>query len=262
MTHARTTPAARMSAKTSRMSANAGRMAVRGAALAVALATATAPAAAEYRNGATHDWSGAYSVRDHGAPYRGCGPRARARGWCHGERIGDRHGDGYGDGYGGYDDGYDRYDSARERFDARQEERRRARSEPSRGDQHDGNDDLALALGIAGLAAGVLVLGTLANRDARSGASGHGDRVIGRVAPDGSLIAAPRVVKPVSPAPRAAHRDIHQFPAAPENPPLAVDPYEPWSRAWLEACRERYRSFDQRTGTFRGYDGNDHFCRP
>jgi hypothetical protein len=35
---------------------------------------------------------------------------------------------------------------------------------------------------------------------------------------------------------------------------------EPWSQAWLQYCRTTYRSFDARTGTYRGYDGQRHFC--
>lgn len=37
---------------------------------------------------------------------------------------------------------------------------------------------------------------------------------------------------------------------------------EPWSPGWRNWCANRYRSFNQRTGTFRGYDGFDHFCVP
>ena len=37
---------------------------------------------------------------------------------------------------------------------------------------------------------------------------------------------------------------------------------EPWTPGWREWCSNRYRSFNQQTGTFRGYDGFDHFCVP
>lgn len=36
--------------------------------------------------------------------------------------------------------------------------------------------------------------------------------------------------------------------------------YEPWTPAWANWCDNKYRSFNARTGTFRGYDGLDHFC--
>lgn len=35
---------------------------------------------------------------------------------------------------------------------------------------------------------------------------------------------------------------------------------EPWTPAWYRYCDDRYRSFNDRTGTYRGYDGQDHFC--
>jgi hypothetical protein len=35
----------------------------------------------------------------------------------------------------------------------------------------------------------------------------------------------------------------------------------PWSPAWYDYCSSRYRSFNPRTGYFKGYDGQFHFCR-
>ncbi|RVC11981.1 BA14K family protein, partial [Mesorhizobium sp. M7A.F.Ca.CA.002.15.2.1] len=35
---------------------------------------------------------------------------------------------------------------------------------------------------------------------------------------------------------------------------------EPWTRDWYEYCSDRYRSFNSRTGTFTGNDGEQHFC--
>lgn len=35
---------------------------------------------------------------------------------------------------------------------------------------------------------------------------------------------------------------------------------EPWTRGWYQYCSDRYRSFNARTGTFTGYDGEQHFC--
>lgn len=37
---------------------------------------------------------------------------------------------------------------------------------------------------------------------------------------------------------------------------------EPWTPGWQAWCTDRYRSFNARTGTYRGYDGLDHFCVP
>ena len=35
---------------------------------------------------------------------------------------------------------------------------------------------------------------------------------------------------------------------------------EPWSPEWYDYCRAKFRSFDDRNGTFLGYDGQRHFC--
>ncbi|MEM8542239.1 MAG: BA14K family protein [Pseudomonadota bacterium] len=35
---------------------------------------------------------------------------------------------------------------------------------------------------------------------------------------------------------------------------------EPWSRGWYQYCDAKYRSFNPQKGTYRGYDGLDHFC--
>lgn len=84
------------------------------------------------------------------------------------------------------------------------------------------NND-AIALGVLGLAAGAVIGGAIAN--------------------------SPRYVEP---QPIYRHR------------PARVIQYqgglEPWTRGWYNYCQQRYRSFNARTGTFRGYDGRDHFC--
>ena len=35
---------------------------------------------------------------------------------------------------------------------------------------------------------------------------------------------------------------------------------EPWSADWQDYCRTKYRSFNSKSGTFLGYDGDRHFC--
>ncbi len=37
---------------------------------------------------------------------------------------------------------------------------------------------------------------------------------------------------------------------------------EPWSQGWYDYCGQKYRSFNPQRGTFRGFDGQDHFCVP
>ncbi|MDZ7822725.1 MAG: BA14K family protein [Ahrensia sp.] len=74
----------------------------------------------------------------------------------------------------------------------------------------------------------------------------------------------PQYVRPrPAPQPRYGH---NEFPPAPERGYVAprVVTYggslEPWSRGWYNYCEDRYRSFNPQKGTYRGYDGRDHFC--
>ncbi|OCW57284.1 BA14K family protein [Hoeflea olei] len=87
-----------------------------------------------------------------------------------------------------------------------------------RSDRSDRND--AIALGIIGLGAAVIIGGAIANANANQ--------------------------------PRTA------YPAPPAMP--AAGGYEPWSASWMRYCSSKYRSFNASTGTYRGYDGQDHFC--
>lgn len=41
---------------------------------------------------------------------------------------------------------------------------------------------------------------------------------------------------------------------------VASASFEPWTPEWQNYCSNRYRSFNLNTGTFRGYDGLNHFC--
>lgn len=35
---------------------------------------------------------------------------------------------------------------------------------------------------------------------------------------------------------------------------------EPWTPAWRDWCDAKFRTFDAKTGTYKGYDGKRHFC--
>ncbi|MBC7281345.1 BA14K family protein [Hoeflea sp.] len=78
----------------------------------------------------------------------------------------------------------------------------------------------AIALGIIGLGAAAIIGGAIAN-------SNNNPRVIYR---------------------------------QPHTPRNVSGSYEPWSRSWMRYCSNKYRSFNPSTGTYRGYDGRDHFC--
>jgi hypothetical protein len=92
--------------------------------------------------------------------------------------------------------------------------------------RHHGGD--ALAAGAIGLAAGALI---------------------------GGALAQPR-------EPDVIYRDYDDRPLRVyrEVPVRAYGGAEPWSREWYRYCGSRYRSFNPETGTYRGFDGLDHFC--
>lgn len=96
--------------------------------------------------------------------------------------------------------------------------------------QHHNND--ALAAGILGLAAGAIIIGALSQ-------------------PQPVYRQRPVTVYDYPPAPRRVYRpEVITYDAG----------LEPWSREWFRYCTNRYQSFNPETGTYRGYDGKNHFC--
>ena len=102
--------------------------------------------------------------------------------------------------------------------------------------KHSNGDAAAIILGLTGLA---IVGGALANQN----------RTLPRHAD-----------------PNYRHHQRGYYPPAPRRGGDHVITYsgslEPWSPGWFDWCDKRYRSFNRQTGTFRGYDGRDHFCVP
>lgn len=98
---------------------------------------------------------------------------------------------------------------------------------------HNSHGD-AVAAGIAGLAAGALIGGALASQP-----------------PPPPRYYEPDIYEPGYVVRRAPVRVTRQYYAG---------GIEPWTRDWYEYCSNRYRTFDARTGTFVGYDGQEHFC--
>ncbi|WP_455478146.1 BA14K family protein [Bartonella sp. B10] len=86
----------------------------------------------------------------------------------------------------------------------------------------------AVAAGVLGLAAGA-ILGHILKQPAQP-------QVIYQNSPKSQVVYQTQQV--------AEHHQIQQ----------------PWTAGWFEYCKKRYRSFNYKTGTFRGYDGLDHFC--
>ncbi|MEQ8482303.1 MAG: BA14K family protein [Hoeflea sp.] len=90
------------------------------------------------------------------------------------------------------------------------------------------NHNDAAAAAIIGLGVGAIIGGAIAN-------SHNNSRVIHRPAP--------------APRPYREHR-VNSGGGG----------FEPWTKSWYRYCSNKYRSFNPSTGTFRGYDGRDHFC--
>lgn len=106
---------------------------------------------------------------------------------------------------------------------------------------HHGGGD-AVAAGIVGLAAGALIGGALASQPPPPPSDYYYDDY-----------GEPAYV---------VHRRPVLRPAPVRNYPVVTyhGGIEPWTRDWYKYCSDRYRSFDARTGTFTGYDGEQHFC--
>ena len=100
--------------------------------------------------------------------------------------------------------------------------------------RHHGHGD-ALAAGVVGLAAGALIGSALSNPGPRYYYDPAYD--------DGYYVDRP--VRRYYVQPRVVYADRYA---------------EPWTRAWYEYCSDRYRTFNSRTGTFTGNDGDQHFC--
>lgn len=103
------------------------------------------------------------------------------------------------------------------------------------------NKNNAVVWGIVGLAAGAIIAGAASNNTSHR-------RV---VTPQRQYPGANHYPK----APKASHRQKRRYQHS-----QRAQGFEPWTRAWYNYCDNKYRSFNPRTGTFRGYDGRDHFC--
>lgn len=111
--------------------------------------------------------------------------------------------------------------------------KRRGSHHRPRVERHYNDDGSAAAAIILGITGAAIIAGALSNSN-------------------------PSTVYETYPAPNA-------YPPAPSGGPKVItygSTLEPWTRGWYEWCDDRYRSFNPETGTYRGYDGRDHFCVP
>ena len=117
-----------------------------------------------------------------------------------------------------------------------------ANADEWRHHRHHHNGD-ALAAGVLGLAAGALIVGALNNPQPRYYDPGYDDYDgYARPAPVRRYYVQPRAVYS---QPRVVYADRYA---------------EPWTREWYEYCSDRYQTFNSRSGTFTGNDGEQHFC--
>ncbi|WOC16943.1 BA14K family protein [Pseudochrobactrum sp. MP213Fo] len=103
-----------------------------------------------------------------------------------------------------------------------------------RRDRRNNRND-AIAAGVLGLAAGAIIAGAISQPQPQP------------VYREPIYNAPPPVYYPPTPARGNYNRNYQGS-------------FQPWSREWYNWCSQRYRSFNAQSGTFRGYDGQNHFC--
>jgi hypothetical protein len=102
----------------------------------------------------------------------------------------------------------------------------------------------AIAAGVLGLATGAIIAGALRNPGPAKADDGYNY--------DDGYYDQPRYIR------RVPVRNY--YPAPPRVAYSGDYALEPWTREWFRYCSDRYRSFNARSGTFTGYDGQQHFC--
>jgi hypothetical protein len=110
---------------------------------------------------------------------------------------------------------------------------------------HHGNGDAALAAGVLGLAVGAIAGSALADNPRYRPV--YDEPIYDEPAYEEPAYARPVIVRPRPVRPYyTEYRDVGGL--------------QPWSPEWFRWCGDTYRSFDPDTGTFVGYDGEQHFC--
>ena len=99
----------------------------------------------------------------------------------------------------------------------------------------------AIAAGVLGLAAGALIGGALANDQPPR----YADRYYDDGYYERDVVVRPAPVRRYYAEPRVVYNEGYA---------------QPWTRDWYDYCSDRYRTFNARTGTFTGNDGEQHFC--
>ncbi|MBO6815559.1 MAG: BA14K family protein [Rhizobiaceae bacterium] len=108
-----------------------------------------------------------------------------------------------------------------------------------------------IAAGIIGLAIGAVIAGSANSHSSNSGVTYN--------YPEPQYDPQP-VYEPVPNRYQPQYRRLSDEPTVIRYEDTAS--LEPWTPGWRNWCEANYRSFNPSTGTFRGYDGLDHFCVP
>ncbi|MDS7595582.1 BA14K family protein [Agrobacterium tumefaciens] len=123
--------------------------------------------------------------------------------------------------------------------------------------------DAALLGGVLGLAAGVAVGSALSNRGPAYDEPVYVDPPVRHyAAPQPVYLDEEPDYRDYRPAPRPVYRAQPVYDSGRDyyQPRRTYRTIEPWTNAWYDYCSQRYRSFNSRTGTFVGNDGQNHFC--
>ncbi|KEC54657.1 BA14K family protein [Bartonella koehlerae] len=71
----------------------------------------------------------------------------------------------------------------------------------------------------------------------------------------------PEVIYQTVPQNQIVYQEVPQNQVIYEVQSTTYQPVQqPRTADWLQYCKKKYRSFNPKTGTFRGYDGLEHFC--
>ncbi|NBN63348.1 BA14K family protein [Microvirga tunisiensis] len=132
------------------------------------------------------------------------------------------------------------------------------------------NTDAAIAAGIIGLAAGAILFGAMSDSSTSAPpppayyppapapvyGGGYGGQVYGSPVYGGGYGGVGRIPEPSVP--------VDDHPIIVHGGQVAGGQgvgYQPWSPAWYDYCRARYRSFNPQTGTYTTYAGEQRFCQ-
>lgn len=115
---------------------------------------------------------------------------------------------------------------------------------------HRRNDDgAAIAAGIIGLIGGAVIAGAL-SESSRNNRTIYLDEPVHPRHRGQNHVYAPSNAYP--PAPSPVDDQVITFAGS----------LEPWTPGWYDWCDARFKTFNPERGTYRGYDGKDHFCVP